>query len=78
VWLGGLVIAADHQGRGIGKAAVKEFIKRFTSDDRCHIALSYQPGNTVARSLHASLGFRETGEMEGDEVVARSRRPDPE
>ena len=34
-------------------------------------ALSYAPENTVARSLYASLGFAETGEVDDDEVVAR-------
>jgi len=35
------------------------------------VALSYEPENTVARRLYESLGFRETGETEGEEVVAR-------
>ena len=34
------------------------------------VKLSYSPDNSVARSLYAQLGFGETGEMEGDEVVA--------
>ena len=35
------------------------------------VALSYEPENTVARRLYASLGFVETGEQEEDELVAR-------
>ena len=34
------------------------------------IKLSYDAENLVARSLYASLGFRETGELEGEEIVA--------
>jgi diamine N-acetyltransferase len=34
-------------------------------------ALSYEPENTVARQLYASLGFVETGERADDEFVAR-------
>ncbi len=34
-------------------------------------ALSYEPENTAAKALYADFGFVETGEMEGDEVVAR-------
>jgi diamine N-acetyltransferase len=34
-------------------------------------ALSYSPGNSVARDLYLALGFVETGEMEDDEPVAR-------
>lgn len=77
VWLGGLVIDQAAQGRGIGRAAVEGLIERFTSRGRGHIALSYEPTNTVARSLYRSLGFVETGEMEGDEIVARYRAPEP-
>ena len=36
-----------------------------------NVALSYSSDNTGARALYASLGFRQTGEMEDDEVVAR-------
>jgi diamine N-acetyltransferase len=35
------------------------------------MALSYAPDNAVARTLYRSLGFIETGEADGDEVVAR-------
>jgi diamine N-acetyltransferase len=37
------------------------------------VALSYAPDNVAARRLYATLGFRETGEIEDDgaEVVAR-------
>jgi len=34
-------------------------------------ALSYQPTNVVAKHLYYSLGFSETDEWEGDEIVAR-------
>ena len=34
------------------------------------VKLSYDAENLVARSLYASLGFRETGEREGEEIVA--------
>jgi len=32
--------------------------------------LSYEPDNDVARQLYRSFGFEETGEMDGDEIVA--------
>ena len=34
-------------------------------------ALSYSPSNTAARHLYQTLGFVETDEWEGDEIVAR-------
>jgi diamine N-acetyltransferase len=74
VWLGGLVVDADVQGRGYGKAAVLAFLDRFSDGGRVDVALSYAPDNTVARSLYSNIGFIETGEMEEDEIVARYRR----
>ena len=74
VWLGGLVVDAAAQGRGIGRAAVVAFLNRFTENGRTNVALSYSPDNVAARKLYADLGFIETGEMEGDEVVARCQR----
>ena len=72
-WLGGLVIDAAHQGRGIGRAAVKAFLDRFANDGLVNAALSYEPENTAARRLYLDIGFEETGETEDDELVARYR-----
>lgn len=74
VWLGGLVIDAKAQGRGVGRAAVLALIDRFTDDGRVHVALSYSPDNEIARKLYADIGFEETGEMDDDEVIARLKR----
>ena len=74
VWLGGLVVHGPAQGCGIGAATVRAFIERFTRDESVDVALSYAPDNIIARNLYAGMGFVETGEIEGDEVVARYRR----
>jgi diamine N-acetyltransferase len=71
VWLGGLVIDAGAQRRGIGHTAVAAFLQRFATGGHTNVALSYSPDNLVARKLYADLGFVETGETEGEEVVAR-------
>lgn len=71
-WLGGILIDQHHQGRGYGKQAVRAAIALLhTQHGYQHFALSYQPTNLVAKQLYATLGFAETGEIEGDEVVAR-------
>ena len=71
-WIGGVVIDAAAQGRGIGRAALETLIARLATALDCHeVALSYGPENRVARGLYASLGFVETGEHEDDELVAR-------
>ena len=68
-----LMIDRAYQGRGYGREAVRlalEFIRTFPCGkaDRCW--LSYEPENDAARRLYASFGFRETGETDGEEVIA--------
>jgi diamine N-acetyltransferase len=73
-WIGGLVIGRQHQQRGYGRAAVLALLERLRREQGCtSAALSYAPDNAAARALYASLGFAETGEREGDEIVARLR-----
>jgi diamine N-acetyltransferase len=69
-WIGGLVIDRAYQRRGIGRAVVDLMVTRATADGRAS-ALSYEPANSVAKTLYERAGFAETGEREGDEVVAR-------
>jgi diamine N-acetyltransferase len=66
-----LMVAADHQGRGYGRAAMTEVIERLrgTAGCRC-IRTSFEPTNAVAEALYESLGFRRTGEIHDGEVVA--------
>jgi diamine N-acetyltransferase len=73
-WIGGLVIDAGHQRRGIAKQALVALIRVLIAQEGCtEVALSYGPDNVVARSLYAALGFVETGETadDGAELVAR-------
>ena len=70
-WIGGLVIDRRHQRRGYGRSVVARLLGRAVEDGRREAALSYHPENKAARSLYASMGFAETGEVEDDEVVAR-------
>jgi diamine N-acetyltransferase len=70
-WIGGLMIDADRQGEGHGRAATAALLRRFREAGALEAALSYQPQNGRARTLYASLGFRETDERAEDETVAR-------
>ena len=71
-WIGGLTVSGPLQGRGIGRAAVGELLRRLRDEHGCtSAALSYAPANVRARTLYASLGFEQTGEFEDDEPVAR-------
>lgn len=70
-WIGGLVVDAAQQRRGIGRAIVEALVERARAAGHPSVALSYLPSNDAARRLYAALGFVETGEREDDEVVAR-------
>jgi diamine N-acetyltransferase len=71
-WIGGLVVDASAQRRGIGRLVVKTLLERFAAEPDCHeVALSYRPDNLAARSLYSAFGFVEGDEWEDDEIVAR-------
>ena len=68
-----LMIDAKFQGRGYGKEALMlalEFIRIFPCRKAEFCWLSYEPNNKVARDLYRSYGFVETGEKDGEEVIA--------
>lgn len=70
-WLGGILIDRRHQGRGHGRRAVEAALAMLLREGgHRRFALSYRPDNP-ARRLYLGLGFEETAETEGDEVVAR-------
>lgn len=65
-----LMIGQDHQGKGYGKAAMREVIGLLGARRDCRqIKLSYWPGNPAVH-LYESLGFGHTGETwRGEEPV---------
>ncbi len=77
VWLDRLLIDRRWQGRGLGRAAVRELTAHLRSFYNCDdIYLSVIEGNARALALYHSLGFRETGEKyAGREPILRLRGP---
>jgi ribosomal protein S18 acetylase RimI-like enzyme len=75
-WIGGFFIDVRHQRQGHGRRALAKAL-RMLADEGGHrrFALSYRPDNP-AKPLYGELGFRETGEVEDDEVVARLSLPE--
>jgi diamine N-acetyltransferase len=69
-WIGGLLVSAELQRRGYGRAAMELLLEIAAERGHKEVALTYQSANP-AREFYRGLGFVETGEMEGDEVVAR-------
>ncbi|MBR0464142.1 MAG: GNAT family N-acetyltransferase [Clostridia bacterium] len=68
-----LMIDKTCQGRGYGKEAVQlalDFIRTLPCGEAAFCWLSYEPENKAARRLYQSFGFEETGEMDGEEIIA--------
>ncbi len=68
-----LMIDTKYQGRGYGKKAIKlalEFISTSPCGKAKYCWLSYEPENKAARDLYRSFGFVETGEKDGEELIA--------
>ena len=69
-WIGGMLIDAAEQGKGVGRAALQATIRMLNAlPGARQIRLSYHPDNTAAARLYADAGFRRTGDREDDEVV---------
>ena len=67
------MIDKNYQNKGYGKEAVKlalEFIKTFPCGKAEYCWLSYEPDNEAAGKLYRSFGFVETGETDGEELIA--------
>jgi diamine N-acetyltransferase len=71
-WIGGFIIDRRQQRKGYGRAALDALVAFLGAMPGCRqIALTYRPDNGVAARLYAAAGFVATGEMEGEEAVAR-------
>lgn len=68
-----LMIDSRYQNRGYGREAVRlalEFVNTFPCGKAEYCWLSYEPENEVAARLYRSFGFVETGETDGEELIA--------
>ena len=71
-----LMIDQKHQGKGYGRAAMElalDFIRAQPCGPAEWIWLSYEPENAAARALYRSFGFQETGDWDGEEIIAVRR-----
>lgn len=68
-WLWRFMIDEKQQGKGYGRLALQEIIKYFNKHGANHIKLSTKESNIVAISLYRKFGFKENGEMNGEETV---------
>ena len=68
-WLWRFMIDKNEQGKGYGKAALKEILKYFTEHGADMIYLSTEPENELGLHLYHKFGFRETGIINEGELV---------
>ncbi|MCL2015428.1 MAG: GNAT family N-acetyltransferase [Defluviitaleaceae bacterium] len=69
-WIDRLMVDEKYQKNGFGKRTLEIVIDKIKQDKtQDKIKISTNPENMVARKLYAKLGFYETGELHGDEVL---------
>ena len=67
-----VMIGEGHQGKGYGRAAMEALLNRLKAEKGyVAILISFVPGNEAAQKLYSALGFKDTGETEGEELVYR-------
>ena len=65
------MIDRAHQGRGYGKAALREVLDEIIGLGHVsHVSICYEPGNAAARQLYRTAGFVEEGLDEDGEMIA--------
>ncbi|MGD8191897.1 GNAT family N-acetyltransferase [Brevibacillus ginsengisoli] len=72
-WINGFHIDSRYQGKGYGKAALFlmiDYIKERFSQCQ-EIRLTVHKNNSIAYNLYRGIGFIETGDVWGDELVLR-------
>ena len=59
-----------YQGQGFGYKAAKMILQKMQSDGKYDkVYLCYVDGDDAAKNLYQKLGFRHTGEADGDEII---------
>lgn len=70
-WLWRLMIAADHQRKGYGRAALALALDEVRSRGGTEVYTSWVEGEGGPGPFYLGLGFEPTGETDDEETVAR-------
>ncbi|MCR4683152.1 MAG: GNAT family N-acetyltransferase [Clostridiales bacterium] len=63
-----------YQGNGFGCEAATQIIQMMKDDGKYDkVVLCYIEGDDAARKLYEKLGFKQTGEADGDEIIMELR-----
>ena len=67
-----LMIAEPYHGRGYGRQAIERLVEYVKTRPRAkELLVSYHEGEKSPKGFYLKLGFEPTGDMAGDEFVAR-------
>jgi GNAT superfamily N-acetyltransferase len=72
-----LLVDKRHQGRGIGRAVLRQLADLVRADGGTELLTSYVPGPGGPGPFYEGLGFRPTGEIDDGEIVTRLPLPAP-
>ncbi|MDH3190154.1 MAG: GNAT family N-acetyltransferase [Acidimicrobiia bacterium] len=70
-WLWRLMVDANHQGKGFGRAALSLAVDELRHRGAEELYTSWVPGDGSPEPFYLEFGFEPTGEMDQDEIVAR-------
>ncbi|MBN2390262.1 MAG: GNAT family N-acetyltransferase [Anaerolineae bacterium] len=73
MWIWRLMVDQRYQQRGYGRAAMQAIVAALRAMGHTEIFLSHEPENTVGAEFYTSLGFEDTGRIDGGELVRRLR-----
>jgi diamine N-acetyltransferase len=66
-----LLVGAQFQGRGYGRAALAKVIELVKADGGTELVTSYLPGKGQPWPFYQGFGFQPTGEIDDGEIVLR-------
>jgi diamine N-acetyltransferase len=69
-WLWRLLVDKAHQGHGIGKFAVESVLARYKEMGCSRVLVCWAPVEGNAGDFYKKIGFIETGEKMGEEIIA--------
>jgi diamine N-acetyltransferase len=69
-WIWRLLVDRDHQGVGVGTFAMNCAIERYRAMGFKRIRICWYPAEDDSSGFYKKFGFKETGELWDDEVVA--------
>ena len=62
----------EHQNKGYGTQAIRQVIELARKSGKYDsLVLDYVQGNAIAERVYSKLGFKPTGEIEGNEVIMK-------